>query len=118
MFEKDFKKAHSQEERKNVSERIRAKYPDRVPVIINKSPDSTLPICEKVKFIVPADITLGKFMYEIRKHIELAPECAIFLFINNILPPVTAEMSDIYSKYADEDGFLYIVYTGENTFGQ
>jgi len=27
-------------------------------------------------------------------------------------------MSDIYAKYKDEDGFLYITYSGESTFGQ
>jgi GABA(A) receptor-associated protein len=36
---------------------------------------------------VPADITVGKFVYEIRKHMKLSPEKAIFLFVNNVLPP-------------------------------
>lgn len=26
-------------------------------------------------------------------------------------------MSDIYQDHKDEDGFLYITYSGENTFG-
>jgi GABA(A) receptor-associated protein len=26
-------------------------------------------------------------------------------------------MGHIYEKYKDEDGFLYITYSGENTFG-
>ena len=91
------------------------------------------------RFLVPADITVGKFVYEIRKHMKLSPEKAIFLFVNNVLPPTgknippfaantnphdtpplsTAElMSHIYNKYKDADGFLYITYSGENTFGQ
>ena len=28
-----------------------------------------------------------------------------------------ALMSDIYEDHKDEDGFLYITYSGENTFG-
>ena len=28
-----------------------------------------------------------------------------------------ALMSDIYQDHKDEDGFLYITYSGENTFG-
>lgn len=28
-----------------------------------------------------------------------------------------ALMSTIYDEHKDEDGFLYIVYSGENTFG-
>ena len=33
------------------------------------------------------------------------------------LPPSGALMSNIYLKHKDEDGFLYICYSGENTFG-
>ena len=29
-----------------------------------------------------------------------------------------ALMSDVYEDHKDEDGFLYITYSGENTFGQ
>lgn len=31
--------------------------------------------------------------------------------------PAAALMSTIYDEHKDEDGFLYIVYSGENTFG-
>ncbi len=27
-------------------------------------------------------------------------------------------MSEVYDDHKDEDGFLYITYSGENTFGQ
>jgi GABA(A) receptor-associated protein len=27
-------------------------------------------------------------------------------------------MSSIYEEHKDEDGFLYITYSGENTFGE
>ena len=36
---------------------------------------------------MPADLTVGQFVYVIRKRIKLSPEKAIFIFINNILPP-------------------------------
>ena len=26
-------------------------------------------------------------------------------------------MAEVYDKHQDEDGFLYVVYSGENTFG-
>eukprot|EP00983_Pelagomonas_calceolata_P054726 1143828-Pelagomonas_calceolata.AAC.2 len=31
--------------------------------------------------------------------------------------PAAALMSSIYDDHRDEDGFLYIAYSGENTFG-
>ena len=30
----------------------------------------------------------------------------------------SATMGAIYEEHKDEDGFLYIAYSGENTFGQ
>jgi GABA(A) receptor-associated protein len=48
---------------------------------------------------------------------KLAPEKAIFIFINNTLPTSTDMMSQIYKNHKDEDGFLYITYSGESTFG-
>jgi GABA(A) receptor-associated protein len=30
---------------------------------------------------------------------------------------LSANMGQIYSAHKDEDGFLYIAYSGENTFG-
>jgi GABA(A) receptor-associated protein len=66
---------------------------------------------------VPADLTVGQFVYVIRKRIKLSPEKAIFIFVKNVLPPTAALMSSVYEDHRDEDGFLYVTYSGENTFG-
>lgn len=36
---------------------------------------------------MPADLTVGQFVYVVRKRIKLGPEKAIFIFVKNILPP-------------------------------
>lgn len=60
---------------------------------------------------------MGQFVYVVRKRISLPPEKAIFVFVKNSLPPTAALMSAIYEKNKDADGFLYVTYSGENTFG-
>jgi GABA(A) receptor-associated protein len=60
--------------------------------------------------LVPADLTVGQFVYVIRKRIKLSPEKAIFIFVDEVLPPTAALMSSIYEEHKDEDGFLYITY--------
>ena len=60
--------------------------------------------------MVPADLTVGQFVYVIRKRIKLSPEKAIFIFVDEVLPPTAALMSSIYEEHKDEDGFLYITY--------
>jgi GABA(A) receptor-associated protein len=69
------------------------------------------------RYLVPADLTVGQFVYVIRKRIKLSSEKAIFIFVKNVLPPTAAMMSSIYEEHKDEDGFLYFTYSGENTFG-
>ncbi|KVH97104.1 Autophagy protein Atg8 ubiquitin-like protein [Cynara cardunculus var. scolymus] len=97
--------------------RIREKYPDRIPVIVERAEKSDIPNIDKKKYLVPADLTVGQFVYVIRKRIKLSAEKAIFIFVENVLPPTGAIMSTIYDDKKDDDGFLYVTYSGENTFG-
>ena len=104
-------------ERKDAADKLVNKFPDRIPVLVDKVYKSPLSDIDKHKFLVPSDITIGKFMYELRKHIAVTSEQAIFLFINNTLPPTASLISTIYHTHKNEDNFLYITYAGENVFG-
>lgn len=98
---------------------MRDKYPDRIPVIVERSvKGGDIPDIDKKKYLVPTDLTVGQFVHVVRKRIKLTPEKAIFIFVNNVLPPTAALMATIYDEQSDEDGFLYIQYSGENTFGR
>ncbi|TAQ85149.1 hypothetical protein B7494_g6525 [Chlorociboria aeruginascens] len=110
----NFKDEHFFDKRKAEAERI---YADRIPVICEKVEKSDIATIDKKKYLVPADLTVGQFVYVIRKRIKLSPEKAIFIFVDEVLPPTAALMSSIYEEHKDEDGFLYISYSGENTFG-
>jgi len=112
-----FKQENPLEKRIEESTRIREKYPDKIPVIVEKADKSDVPDIDKKKYLVPADLTIGQFVYVIRKRIKLTSEQAIFIFVNNVLPPTAAMISSVYKEHKDQDGFLYITYTGENTFG-
>ncbi|GFR85744.1 autophagy-related protein 8 [Elysia marginata] len=113
-----FKEEHTFEHRKLESGKIRTKYPERIPVIVEKDPKSQIAAIDKRKFLVPSDISVAQFMWIIRKRIQLPSEKAIFLFVGKVLPQSSASMGQIYEDHRDEDGFLYIAYSGENTFGQ
>ena len=123
MIKKDnmnfiFKQNYSFEKRIEEATRIRAKYPTRVPIIVEKSIKSDLiPSIDKKKFLCPEDLTIGQFIYVIRKRINLESDKAIFIYVNGSLPPASASISSIYNQHIDKDGFLYIMYSSENTFG-
>jgi GABA(A) receptor-associated protein len=114
-----FKSEFSLNQRKNESARVLAKYPDRVPIICERShtADHTCPNIDKKKYLVPNDLTLGQFLYVIRKRLKLSPEKALFLFVNNKIPASTVLIGNLYAINKDSDNFLYVTYAQENTFG-
>jgi len=106
------------DKRCSLSSKILNSYPDRVPVIVEKAPNSNIPDIQRKKFLAPAEIPISKFQAEIRKHIAIPADKTIFLYVgNNVLPQSSALMSQIYGQHRDEDGFLYVVYSGESVFG-
>ena len=113
-----FKKKYNFSERCKESARIMKNYPSRVPVICERgSSEAIVPAIDKKKYLVPVDLTMGQFMFVIRKRMTLAPEVGLYIFINKKMPPMSAFIGTIYKEDADSDGFLYVRYSGENTFG-
>jgi GABA(A) receptor-associated protein len=115
-----FKSQISLQQRQQESKRILDKYPDKIPIICEKrTSDHQIPQLIKFKYLVPSDFTVGQFVFTIRKKIELPPEQALYIFLeNNILPPTVQPLGLLYEQNKNEDGFLYIIYAGENTFGK
>lgn len=112
-----FKKENTFEKRIAEAKKIREKFPDRVPIIIEKANNSDLPELDKHKYLVPKDITVGQFITILRKRITLQPEKAIFLFIGNVIPPTSQFISQVDEKHRDTDFFVYGTLAAESTFG-
>ena len=114
-----FKVKHSFDKRFSESHRILEKYPDKIPVICEKGRvGDDIPDIDRKKYLCPNDISIANFMFVIRKRIKLPSEKSIFLFVNDTnLVPTAALLSQVYEEHKDDDGFLYITYNGESTFG-
>jgi GABA(A) receptor-associated protein len=118
MVKNNFKRKYDFDTRIKESDKIKAKYEDRYPIIVYKDKKSTLPEISKSKFLAPGDLTMGQFIFIIRKRIELSEKETLFLFINeNVLATGSESVANIYNQYKDDDGFLYISYCNENVFG-
>lgn len=123
-----FKEKFSEDKRKEEAIRIREKYPERIPIIVETSQvkqyfsySEKLPDLDKQKFLVPIDLTVGQFMYVLRKRLNLPAEKAMFMLIGEgkLIAPISENMSKIYDEYKDKDDFfLYSFLIGENTFGK
>jgi len=101
------------------SSRILTKFPHLIPVICERNEsDKQLPTLDRRKFLVPPTLTLGQFIYVVRKRIVLDSSQALYMFLaDSTLAPTSNIISALYNEYKNEDGFLYVTYTGENTFG-
>jgi len=120
MIFSSFKNEFRFEDRLTEAKRVLSKYPDRIPIICERSSTATpdCPVIDKKKYLVPRTYTVGEFLFVIRKRLKLGPEKAIFLFVNGSIPPTISLIGDIYQTYKDNDCYLYICYSQENTFGQ
>ena len=117
---KSFKEENSFQKREEESKYILSKYPDKIPIIIERSHlknAEDIPDIKKKKFLVPNDLQLSQLIYIVRKRINIEPHIAIFFFIDNEIFPSGELVKVIYDKKKDKDGFLYMTYTGESTFG-
>lgn len=114
-----FKSEHAIEQRKQQVLDVLAKHPQRIPIICERHEFASkeCPELDKKKYLLPMEITVGQFLYVIRNRLQLSPSKSIFLFINGIIPSTSSLVYYYYTKYRDEDGFLYINYTFEGVFG-
>nr|BAM62967.1 autophagy 8d [Petunia x hybrida] len=114
---KSFKQEFSYDERVAESHDIIAKYPDRLPVVVERYSKTDLPDMEKKKYLVPRDMSVGQFIHILSGRLHLAPGKALFIFVNNTLPQTTSLIEAVYDSFKDDDGFLYMCYSSEKTFG-
>ena len=115
MFKQDyvFKKRFKE------STRLLEKYPERVPVVIERSENSKhLTIIDKNKYLVPKDLTMSQLLWVIRKRMNIRIEQAVFLLSDTGTIFTSTELiSSVYENNKNPDGFLYLEYSNENTFG-
>ena len=117
MESSKFAATHSFEDRLAESRRVRERHRSSAPIIVEPR-DSEVPAIDKSKFLVPWELTYGQLVYVVRKRLNMSPEQSIFLFCNkSVLPLACDTIRDIHRLYGAADGFLYITYTLENTFG-
>jgi len=131
---KRFRQRHTFQERCLLAEKIQQGFGgERVAVLVERHPlDRTLrdwPADLRTKFLVPKDLTFGWMHSRLREHLlpkgalPLPADAALFLFLEmpdgSYLAPNGAETIArlAHSGAKHPDGFLYMLYSGESTFG-
>jgi GABA(A) receptor-associated protein len=106
------------------STRILAKFPDKVPVIVETDDENIRKSLNKNKFLVPYDISVSYLLIAIRKQIKVNSSIAFFIFCDNKLLSPNDMMYQVYEEYKirnnigkNDNKFLYINIRKEQTFG-
>ena len=113
-----FKKAKSFEERRQEYEKVTRDHPGKIGIICEKAPNSLIAGIEKTKYLIGEEINLAQFTKIIRKKLNLKEQESLFFLVNGKISITGSDqMSEIYKKYKDKDGFLYIAYASEEVWG-
>jgi len=105
-------------ERLGESMAIREKYPDRIPVVL--LPQGNHVWFERHRYLARKDQTFSQFVRTISSYSKgLSPDQTLFYLIHpdGIFPMMMEPIHSIWSRYRHPDGYLYLVYCLENTFG-
>lgn len=101
---------------KEITDKLLLKYPDKCPCIVMYD-EKIFIKNNKIKYLVPKDITFGQFNYTIRSNVNIHYKQTLFIFVKDTLIPSSQLFSDVYDKYKDNNGILFCTANLENTFG-
>jgi GABA(A) receptor-associated protein len=98
------------------SRNIIQKHSDRIPIIV-RTRDKSIKL-DKFKYLVPEDLSINQFLYVIRKRIYLNEKQGLFLLINDLVPPSTKTVGELFNEHMNTSIEMLVVdISRENTFG-
>ncbi len=98
-------------------EDLRIKFPDKIPVVLQLSPDLITKYNIKTKILLQYDANASDILWYLRNKIKIESSQAIFIYVNNQLLIGSQPLYDIWFTDSKRKTFLFVEVCLENTFG-
>ncbi|KAK8389972.1 hypothetical protein O3P69_012888 [Scylla paramamosain] len=77
---KTFKQTRNYASRQQEVANIRNKFPNKIPVVVERyAKETTLPVLDKTKFLVPQELTMSQFVTILRNRMQLQSTMSFYL---------------------------------------
>ena len=119
-MKKAFHRSYNHDERSKFVRKCHKDNPNHIPVFVYPAQAFERDIRLKSnKYVVNKNMTVGRFVYYIRTNCsETDPTKGLLFFTDKgEIPNLSYTMEELYNRYVDHDGFLYIQVAQESVFG-
>uniref|UniRef100_A0A7E4UW56 Autophagy-related protein n=1 Tax=Panagrellus redivivus TaxID=6233 RepID=A0A7E4UW56_PANRE len=105
--------------RKSEAQNYKNHHEDMIPIICERfHHEKRIPPLPNCQFLLPKHATVGQLQALIKRNLGDFAGMAVYLLIaNEFLPCLTENLSQLYRDHRDQDGFLYISYSSEDSYG-
>ena len=117
MNRSNFKESTSYKDRRLVFFKVISIHSNQIPVVVEPT-DQRKMYFPTLKLILKPRMRILLISMLIRHKLRLSTSEGIFLFCNNINLPANAFLENIYAKFRDDDGFLYITVSNIDCYGK
>ena len=114
-----YQKENSLELRKKECKKLFDRNPNKIPIICEKDKKCSLTQePNKSKFLIPLYMNINQLRNVLRNKLLLSKSQSLFFLIDG-KKAITDNclISELYNKFKNEDGFLYLTYTTELIWG-
>ncbi|KAG7235641.1 hypothetical protein INR49_002403 [Caranx melampygus] len=114
--DRPFKQRRTFADRCKEVQQIREQHPNKIPAAADESVYKQALL--QTQAMTNKDTVYMQLESHRQRRLQLNPTQAFFLLVNqHSMVSVSTPISEIYEQERDEDGFLYMVYASQETFG-
>ena len=112
-----YKEEYSLETRLQDYQKLMSMWPDKIPIVAEKTKNSGLTDLAKPKMLCPENFRFSQFLACLRAKLCLNARQSLFVFINKKIITSDSVMKKVYEENRNEDGFLYVEYCENEYLG-